>query len=82
MTFSEKNMRQDDIGKIIFQDLFLYLMFTGMNGHCRIIGLRGPISMGQKLGILIVVILQIPQTSKWAHQFVKALEIPTTSSSF
>lgn len=59
MTFSEKNMRQDDIGKIIFQDLFLYLMFTEMNGHCRIIGLRGPISMGQKLGILIVVILQI-----------------------
>lgn len=59
MTHSEKNMRQDDFGKIIFQHLFLYLMFTEAYGHCRIIGLRGPISMGQKLGILIVVILQI-----------------------
>ena len=54
-----KIMRQDDIRKIIFHHLFLDLMFTETYGHCSIIVLRDPISMGQKLGILIVVMLQI-----------------------
>lgn len=59
MTHSEKIMRQDDIGKIIFQHLFLYLMFAKTYGRCRITGLRGPISMGQNLGILVVVVPKI-----------------------
>lgn len=41
-------MRQDDIRKIIFHHLFLYLMFAETYGHCSVIVLRDPTSMGQE----------------------------------
>lgn len=45
-------------GKIIFQHLVLYFMFIETYEHCGIICLRCPISMDQKLGALIAVVLK------------------------
>lgn len=59
MSHIKKIMRQDDIGKIIFQHLFLHLICTETYGHCRIIGLSDLRSIGLYLDILIVVILHI-----------------------